>query len=351
MKKIICFALAALACSCSSGNFTINGKLEGITAGDSLVIYSYFDSNKRLAACAVMADGTFSFKGSVDQTTTGALVLNNSSMITPIFLEGGKVTISVNESGELKIQGGELNNSFSSYIVETNLIEQKFRSVDPSLPEAELQAAQDVVYGEYLEYVESVVDENLDNLLGAFLFSNEEINRFKSATEALERVDAFSTEIKEQPFMIEIRESISAMLRTETGQQYTDIKLNSVDGTAIAVSDLLADGKYVLIDFWATWCSPCVSELPYLKEAYAEFKDKNFEIYGVSLDQNIEDWSDMVDQNMPWVNVIDNESVVAADLYAIRNIPANFLISPSGEIIAKNLRGEDLATILKEHIQ
>jgi len=125
-----------------------------------------------------------------------------------------------------------------------------------------------------------------------------------------------------------------------------------VNGKPISLASF--KGKYVLVDFWASWCKPCRMENPNVVKAYNEFKDKNFTVFGVSLDQEKNAWQEAIKKDgLTWTHASDlkywnNE---AAALYQVQSIPANFLIDPSGNIIAQDLRGEDLTETLRKHLQ
>ena len=149
--------------------------------------------------------------------------------------------------------------------------------------------------------------------------------------------------------VIMFHEVVERMLSTNIGQFAPEISLPSPDGKEIALSSL--KGKLVLIDFWASWCGPCRKEMPNVIKIYSKFKNKGFEIYGVSLDQDKEKWMEAITKdgiNWPQVSDLKYWDNVAARIYNVQGIPYTVLIDKDGKIIAKNLRGQELEKKIAE---
>ena len=136
------------------------------------------------------------------------------------------------------------------------------------------------------------------------------------------------------------------------GNPAADFTANTPDGKTVSLQSLR--GKYVLLDFWASWCAPCRRENPNVVQAYQQFKDKNFTILGVSLDTDQAKWKEAIAKDgLTWTHVSELKgwgSAIARN-YGIESIPQNFLIDPQGNIIASNLRGEQLLSTLTEHLK
>lgn len=161
------------------------------------------------------------------------------------------------------------------------------------------------------------------------------------------RYNALQTAAKETFYGQEISKLISSSKIGMEGTQSVDFTQNDTANNPVSLSSF--KGKYVLVDFWASWCGPCRHENPAVVEAYNKYKEKNFTILSVSLDQNKDKWKQAIKaDNLTWTHVSDlkywqNE---VAQLYHIQSIPANMLIDPSGKIIARDLRGAALYEML-----
>ncbi|HJY13009.1 MAG TPA: TlpA disulfide reductase family protein, partial [Flavobacterium sp.] len=172
--------------------------------------------------------------------------------------------------------------------------------------------------------------------------------------DAIEMEKIFGTinpSLRETYFGKQVAERIASVKKTQEGVQAADFSQPDVTGKIVKLSDY--KGKYVLIDFWASWCAPCRRENPNLVKAYAQYKDKGFQILGVSLDKAADKakWIKAIaDDRLTWTQVGDLKGWenAAAQLYEVKAIPMNFLIDPTGKIIAKELRGESLDEKLKQ---
>jgi peroxiredoxin len=150
-------------------------------------------------------------------------------------------------------------------------------------------------------------------------------------------------------YIEEVRQQQRNSENLQIGKLAPEISLPNPDGTVVPLSSLR--GKIVLVDFWAQWCRPCRIENPNIVDAYQKYKDKGFEVYGVSLDRSRENWLQGIEEDgLPWTHVSDLEywQSEAARTYNINAIPASFLLDEEGRIIAKDLRGPLLHQKLKE---
>jgi thiol-disulfide isomerase/thioredoxin len=141
---------------------------------------------------------------------------------------------------------------------------------------------------------------------------------------------------------------------TDVNNTFVDIALPGPQGQTVRVRDYVGQNKLVLIDFWASWCGPCIRELPHVVKAYDLYHDKGLEIVGVSLDKDKASWLAAIEQTgqkWPQMSDLKGWDCEGALFYGIQAIPANVLIDEHGKIIARDLRGEDLINTIAQQLQ
>lgn len=161
--------------------------------------------------------------------------------------------------------------------------------------------------------------------------------------------ERLSPKLKQTTFGQRYATFVKRIKNVEVGKYAPDFTLKTLDGKPVSLASF--KGKYLLLDFWASWCGPCREENPNLKRVYNKFKGQNFAVLGVSLDTEKKDWEKAIaDDHLTWAHVSDLKGWdnAVAKLYAVRYVPQNFLINPQGQIISHTLRGDDLEKKLNE---
>jgi thiol-disulfide isomerase/thioredoxin len=297
------------------------------------------------------------FKGKVlDQG--GFYLLNFFDVPNPqkvlVILEGGeKVFVQADglntpeKAGSFQLQGDSPNITYMNQLFAlSNALQIKVNAwtkeiQDKPGEQARIQAAFEKAQQEQFAKIKAIIPSMGTHLVALwatnFLPADKELALLEEIGERFRKVKPNHPQVK--PFL----ENLKRLKGVSIGSEAPEIALPTPAGPIMRLSDLR--GKYVLIDFWASWCGPCRRENPNVIKTYANYKDKGFEIFGVSLDQEKSAWINAIAKDqLTWPHVSDLQywNSVAAQAYQVSSIPMTFLLDPQGKVIAKGLRGDSL---------
>jgi len=365
MKKFVFTVLfILLIVSCSSNNdkpFTINGSIQGLDSAK--VVLVKFGGDRGYTRIkydsTYLADGNFTLSGYISAPEFVLLSFGPRQGVT-FFLEPGDLTVSAHidsletplirgsSSQDIFIQSQKRLEPFNK---KRSLLYAEYREAAQKKDEEaikELGRQWDILDSEINDEVKHIIHDNRDNVVGAYL-----INKHFGATAPLEEleplVELLDDTLNTSKYYTLLSNRIDVLRSVQTGCAAPDFTQDDADGNSVTLSSF--KGKYVLIDFWASWCGPCRREAPNVVKAYNMYHDKGFDIIGVSFDNDRDKWLQAVkDDNLGWTHVselngFDNS---AGRLYGVSAIPHTVLLDKEGIIIGKNLRGEELQNKLAE---
>ncbi|MCK4701191.1 MAG: TlpA family protein disulfide reductase, partial [Bacteroidales bacterium] len=224
----------------------------------------------------------------------------------------------------------------------------EFKKTGNEAKASELEAELEKIYEDGQQFSKDYVTEHPASYISPFVLRSVSYGLSGAEIEAeLEKLDAV---LSKSAFVIELAERAEILKKVAIGEKFLDFTQNDPDGNPVTLSSLVGE-NYLLIDFWAAWCGPCRVENPNIVAVYNNYKDKGFDVLGVSLDRDKEAWLKAIeDDNLTWTQVSDlnywnNE---ASKAYGVNAIPSNLLLGNDGIIIEKNIRGEELRNKISE---
>lgn len=376
MKKIgiiAVIALSAAACeSNGSKNFTVTGEVKNAPA---TVVYleqiSFDNMPPQVLDSITLNQGKFSLKGKAAEESLLQLRFPQIENGPLFFVINDKSDITIagdwNDIRKLSYKGSPASERLRVFVDSLSATQQKLGNMQYEL--------QNVIQGDSLRnlqqtamtnmvtafktYVKKVAMEDKSPMVSMFATS------IGAGTDAAENEAMYNNLLKRFPkhtgiqtVVKQYRESVASAPQAPKqntpaiGTMAPDITMPDVNGNNFSLSSL--KGKYVLVDFWASWCGPCRGENPNLVAAYNKYKNKNFTILGVSLDKTKDAWLEAIKKDgLTWTHISDLKfwDSEAVGLYGFNGIPYNVLLDPTGKIIADNLRGSDLERKLEEVLQ
>jgi peroxiredoxin len=364
MKKTVSlflsFILSCVVARAADSAYTITGKLEDIKSG---VIYLNIYSDQEKQETSKIANGEFKFEGFIQQPLKAVLSIRNKPDYFTFYVEPGAINISgkANDLRNLVVSNSQLNDDDKILRQRLEPI-TKWREANAKLYD---QAAntKNVMVLDSLDKVDfeilhaerkiiaSFVKDFPHSLRSAMAIADNYIY-YAEADEVEPLFNLLDDKIKNSDKGKEIKKLIEVYKTVAVGMVPPDITQPTPKGNLMSLSSLR--GKYILVDFWASWCPPCRRDNPNIVNLYNQYKDKGFDIFGVSYDSKKDRWQKAIkDDGLTWNQVSDLKGWqnATSDAFGIKAIPSNMLLDREGRIIAKNIFGKNLSDKLAELIR
>jgi Peroxiredoxin len=366
MKKItfILIILAVVLASCQKNSYTIEGNFAENTFDGETIYLQKIDSMTAESSTAIdstiLKDGKFKFSGSAeDHLSVGFISVGRlespveNSPVATFILETGSIKIAFDKRN-VSISGTPKNEDYNKVLAAMNKMGSLYEEVEkaggvqgvaPDENGLDIMGRMQKLQEELQEVSFDFTKANIANKLGEFLFfSYASIFTKDQLKELLPLADST---FRSQPQIQMLEKELNRVI-PEIGQPYQDTQLVTTEGMPVLLSEYIGKNKCVLIDFWASWCAPCIQEIPHLRKAYSAYKSKGLEIIGISVDEDRVAWMDAIKKhNMDWIQLGDDTRNASA-IYGVSSIPHTVLVDQTGTIIAKNLRGKELEDKIAE---
>ena len=372
MKKITpLFALVILFINAigQKSSYVLKGQLDKGKYG--MVYIGYPDGENYVHDSASVVDGSFEFKGKMifpslvgfTYAPPGGIPRNLTMEqfwaidSRSVYVDVENVSIKGSTLKTASVTAGKTQREYEQYEQYIKPWKDSMRVIEKAYGKARREnnneevKRQDAAMHAQMAAIEEAenkfIGSHTDSYVSLNIINMRKNNNRTASMEPM--LNLLSQRLQKTPEALSIRKKLADLSSIEIGKPAPDFTQDDVNGKPISLSSLR--GKFLLIDFWASWCGPCRLENPNVVKTYNEFKDKGFEILGVSLDDNKDNWLKAISKDgLTWLQVSDLKGWrnAVAGMYNIKAVPANVLLDPSGVIIARDLKGEMLKKKLEE---
>lgn len=362
MKRVILYVRALVVCMClmlgmdmmaQNNEFVLNGKIDSSFNDQFIMLFTFKDNSILSVDTTVVGNGTFHFEGKEYLDEFSMLSIGNypdTVMYAELVLEKGTIDISMDSISIAT--GTPLNDLYKSYRSNVGQLSKVIWQLEKEQGDRFLRPGSPYqkAYSELNDYRVNFKKNNATNVVGKYVILDELWGVITSDSAFQVIYEALDDKMKQHPGILSnIKDRIKekkriAQLSAMIGKPYIDFELQTPEGEMKRLSDYVGQSDYLLIDFWASWCGPCIADIPYLKAAYQKYKDRGLMILSVSLDARKNAWLKAIERvDVPWDHLSDLKG--GAELqkaYQFSGIPYAILVDREGKILMPNLRGEIL---------
>ena len=366
MKKLMyTIVLAVLLTACNTNTETNEFSIAfNVEAEEGSMFYlSQYKNGDWVQYDSVTVDGTaMILKAETETPQSFYINLKDTRSRIVVFADGGdKIEISGNitELADIIIEGSDSQTEYDHFKLDSKVYDDKLNTIYDEYRAArkakdeeklkEIEKQMDEVYDSKTDFIYDYVLKSPKSYVAAYIAYS---NNYNFELEQMENImNNYDESIYDSPDVIKLKERVEVLQTVAIGKQFIDFTQNDVNGEPFTMSSIVNGENYILIDFWAAWCGPCRAENPNVVAVYNDYKDKGFDVIGISLDKDKERWLQAIeDDKLAWHQVSDlkywNNDV--AKMYGVNAIPHSILLDPNGKIIAKNLKGQSLRDKMAE---
>ncbi len=362
---VVMFSVMLLSCGNSKSdkkdNFKVNITVTDASGDLTMVMQHRRNGEWVKDDSVVMKNGKASFSGHIDYPELYYFIIKEKQGYMPVWIDKGtiEVTTDLRHMRSPQVKGSKAQDTYMAYMdsIRNFSITEQSMGQDYSVARRnndqkkmkEIEDAYNKLQDQKNNYMIGYALRHNKDVVSAYIISNNSYSLDLNQLDSV--VSGFDSSITDSYYVKHLKERVATLKIVAIGQPFLDFTLNDPDGNPVSLSSVVEKNKYVLVDFWASWCMPCRAENPNVVKAYNKYHDKGFTVFGVSFDKDHDQWVEAIKKDgLVWTQVSDLKywSSKAGKLYGIMSIPHNILIGPDGKIIADNLRGQALQDKLKE---